>query len=302
MKTAFFGIGGIGGFIGGMVARREAETYFFARGANLRAIRESGLFIESVQIENFLVQPKCITDDAAEIGVVDVLFITVKGYDLNEACSTAAPMIGPNTVVIPLLNGLIVSEQMEPLLPPCIIADGCIRAYCHLEKPGHVFHQSGGQIIIGMRNGEHVPVLYDIADMLSTSGVPTVVSEDIRLESWKKYVYICGNSAVFCWFDAPAGAVRQMPGYETEFRAIMEELVSVAEVKGIELPKDTIENALDAFFKMDADTVTSLYRDLCSGKPPEKTELFHLIGKMVQLGAETGVPTPYCQAVLRKFS
>jgi len=301
MKITIFGIGGVGGYIGGMLARRYEDIYFYARGDNLRAIRENGLEIESASHVNILARPKMVTNDAAEIGVSDVLFITSKGYNLDEVCHEAAPMIGPETAVIPLLNGVYNSEKMASHLPPCVLADGLIRIYCHLKEPGRVYHQSGGSVWFGMRDGSRPQILVKAAELLNEAGIPATVSEDILLENWKKYAGMCGNSTVFCWYDAPAGLVRQKQGYEGVVRAVVSELVSVAAAKGVRLPDDTVENQVKAFANMQPETITSLYRDLSGGKLPERTELFHLVGSMVRMGRETGVPTPYHQAVLDKY-
>jgi 2-dehydropantoate 2-reductase len=204
-------------------------------------------------------------------------------------------MIGENTVVIPLLNGVVVSELLMPHLPKCILADGCIRIFCNLVKPGHIFHQMGGNTVIGMKDGSQVPLLHQLAHLLSEAGIPTKVSEDIALDSWKKYVTMCGFSTIFCWFDAPAGGVLKTSGYEEVCRGVFNEIVSVATAKGICLPEDTIDKHVKAFSELPADTMSSLYRDLRAGKPPEQTELFHIIGRIVELGKELDVPTPYCK-------
>ena len=302
MKIAVFGIGGVGGIIGGLLARNNNDVYFYARGDNLRAILENGLTVESDLLGNFTVRPKLATDDAAEIGIVDVLFITSKGHSLEEVCKAAVPMIGENTVVISLLNGVVVSELMEPHLPACKLVDGSIYIFCNLEKPGHVFHRVGGRTVIGMRDGSTVPLLDEVAKLLTDLGLPTTVSENIVFESWKKYVVMCSNSSIFCWFDAPAGEVMKNNEHEEVFRAILAEVISVAAAKGVQLPESTIDNCVKTFSGLHHDTVSSLYRDLRDGKPPEKTELSHIIGRLVALGEETGVPTPYHKSVFEKWS
>ena len=301
MKIVIFGMGGVGGLVGGLLARSHNDTYFYARGENLRVIKEQGLTVESAQFGTFNVRPKLVTDNASEIGVADVVFIACKGYDLNEVCKTAEPMIGANTVVIPLLNGVIVSEIMEPLLPACILADGCIFTFCNLVKPGFISHQNFVRIIIGMRSGELLPVLEEIVEILNESGITSKVSDDILRDSWKKYTIMCGNSTIFGWFDAEAGVVKKTPEYETVIRAIWGELVAVAAAKGVILPENTVDDCVNSFELMPPETVTSLYRDLRDKKPVERTELDHIIGRMVRLGEETGVAVPYHKAALEKF-
>jgi len=301
MKIAVFGIGGVGGIIGGLLARNNNDVYFYARGDNLRAILENGLAVESALLGNFTVRPKLVTDNAEEIGIVDVLFITSKGYNLEEVCKAAAPMVGENTLVISLLNGVVVSELLEPLLPACKIADGCIYIFCNLEKPGHIFHQIGGRTVIGMNDGSHEPLLDEVAALLTKLGLQTSVSENMRFESWKKYVVMCANSAIFCWFDASAGGVMKNKDHEEVFRALLSEIISVAAAKGTQLPEETIDNCVKTFSGLHPDTVSSLYRDLRAGKAPEQTELYHIIGRMVALGEETGVPTPYHTSIFERW-
>ena len=302
MNIAVFGIGGVGGLIGAALARHHSDTYFYARGENLQAIRHSGIAIESFRFGNFTAFPKLATDDATEIGIVDVLFVASKGYNLAEVCGAALPMIGPDTAVIPLLNGVGLSEMMAAYLPPCLLADGLIRTHSYLKKPGAIVHETGGLVIIGMPDGRRPAVLDAVAGLLSAAGIPTTVSDDIGLDCWKKYISVCGNGVAMCWFDAPPGGVRQKPGYEDVLRAIWGELVGVAAARGAALPADTVDTCVDAFNKAGPDTITSLYRDLSSGKPAGQTELFHLVGRLLQFGKACGIPTPYHQAVYEKYA
>lgn len=302
MKVGVFGIGGIGGFVGGALARVHGETYFCARGENLKAIRRGGLRVESVQLGNFTAVPAGISERAADLGVMDVLIVACKGYDLEASCAAMRPMIGARTLVIPLLNGVVVSEQMEPFLPPCLLADGTIRVFSHLEAPGVVV-QTAGQcsVVLGMKDGSRPAALDAAAELLNRSGIETKVTDHIVRASWNKYVTMGSNSCVFCWYDGPAGKVLADPDHEKAIRAVVGEMTAVAAAKGVELSAALPDKLVDAFERMPADTVTSLYRDLSAGKYPARTELDHIIGRMVRLGRETGVPVPYHEAAYEKW-
>ncbi|WP_083798331.1 ketopantoate reductase family protein [uncultured Pyramidobacter sp.] len=302
MKVGVFGIGGIGGFVGGALARVHGETYFCARGENLKAIRRGGLRVESVQLGNFTAVPAGISERAADLGVMDVLIVACKGYDLEASCAAMRPMIGARTLVIPLLNGVVVSEQMEPFLPPCLLADGTIRVFSHLEAPGVVV-QTAGQcsVVLGMKDGSRPAALDAAAELLNRSGIETKVTDHIVRASWNKYVTMGSNSCVFCWYDGPAGKVLADPDHEKVIRAVIGEMTAVAAANGVDLPASLPDKLLDAFERMPADTVTSLYRDLSAGKYPARTELDHIIGRMVRLGRETGVPVPYHEAAYEKW-
>ncbi|WP_288297018.1 2-dehydropantoate 2-reductase [uncultured Pyramidobacter sp.] len=302
MKVGVFGIGGIGGLVGGALARVHGETYFCARGENLKAIRRGGLRVESVQLGNFTAVPAGISERAADLGVMDVLIVACKGYDLEASCAAMRPMIGARTLVIPLLNGVVVSEQMEPFLPPCLLADGTIRVFSHLEAPGVVV-QTAGQcsVVLGMKDGSRPAALDAAAELLNRSGIETKVTDHIVRASWNKYVTMGSNSCVFCWYDGPAGKVLADPDHERVVRAVIGEMTAVAAANGVDLPASLPDKLLDAFERMPADTVTSLYRDLSAGKYPARTELDHIIGRMVRLGRETGVPVPYHEAAYEKW-
>ena len=115
LRIAFSGIGAVGGYYGGMVAARyqgtiKADIFFIARGENLKAIREKGLQMQ-LGIRTIHTAPALATDNPAEIGPVDYLFCCTKSYDLEENIQQLKPVIGPKTVIIPLLNGLDIEDE-----------------------------------------------------------------------------------------------------------------------------------------------------------------------------------------------
>lgn len=119
-------------------------------------------------------------------GKMDVIILACKGNGLAQACRDMAPMIDKETVVLPLLNGVLVSDLMAPLLPPCHIADGTIRVFSHMEEPGHVVQTAGsGKIVMGMKEGKNPPALFELEGILRNAGIPAEVTDDIRLDSWE---------------------------------------------------------------------------------------------------------------------
>ena len=303
MKIALFGIGGVGGIVGGVLAKNHPDTYFYVRGENLNAIRRDGLKVQSVLFGDFTVHPKLASDKATDFGIMDAVFISCKGYNLKAACEAIAPMLSPKTAVISLLNGVIVSDIMEPLLPPCILADGAIHVFSRLEKPGHIVQVSKFcSIVFGMKDGSRPAMFEELAAILNKAGVKTKVSDNILVDSWTKYVAMSSNSAMCCYYDGSFGKVREDPNHDKVLRAVIGELFAVAAAKGVVLPGDTVDRWVDSFSKMSSDTTTSLYRDLSSGKPASETELDHIIGRMVELGRQTGVATPYHKAAYERFA
>lgn len=303
MKIAVFGIGGVGGIVGGALAKNHPDTYFYVRGENLNAIRQNGLKVQSVLLGDFVAHPKLASDKATELGIMDVVIVACKGYNLKAACEAIAPMVGFQTVVIPLLNGVIVSDIMKPLLPLCILADGTIRVFSHLAKPGHIVQSAGlCSIVFGMKDGSRPARFEEIAAILNKAGVKTTLSDNILMDSWAKYATMCSNSVVFCYYDGPAGKVHEDPNHEKVLRAVIGDLIAVAAAKGVVLPEGMTDRYVDDFSKMPPDNMTSLYRDLSRGNPANETELHQIIGRMVEFGQQTGVATPYHKIAYERFA
>ncbi|MBR4400990.1 MAG: 2-dehydropantoate 2-reductase [Synergistes sp.] len=297
MRIAVAGIGGIGGILGGVLAAKGADTYFLVRGENLKAIRNNGLKVDSVLWGSFIARPAASSDNAADLGIMDAVFICCKGHALRSMCLAAAPMVGKDTLVVPLLNGVGVSDLMRPYLPECRLADGSIWVFSHIEGPGHVAHTSGKcRVVFGMKDGSRPDTLDKLASELNSAGIEARVSDNIQLDCWKKYLAMGGNSVLFCYYDGNTGEVRSHPEYKEVMRAIANEMISVAKALGINMPEDSADKYVENFSSFSPETINSLYRDLISGVPPEKTELDHLIGSMIRLGKETGVKTPYHEA------
>ena len=303
MKIAVFGIGGVGGILGGALARENPDTFFCARGRNLEAIRQDGLRVQSPMLGDFAVRPRLASDNAADFGVVDAVIVSCKGCSLPESCGAIAPMLAPHTVVVPLFNGLMLSELMAPLLPPCVLADGVVYIFSHLEGPGRVAQTSKScRVIAGMRDGSRPDALEELAGILNRAGIQASVTDDILTESWRKYVTMGSSSVMFCYYDGPAGKVREDPDYETVLRAVVGEMIAVAAARGVRLPEDMGDRLADLFREMPPENMTSLYRDLSGGKAAKETELHNIIGRMVEMGREAGIPTPYHSAAYERFA
>ncbi|MBQ2697519.1 MAG: 2-dehydropantoate 2-reductase [Clostridia bacterium] len=300
MKIAVVGIGGVGGLIGGALARVLPQTIFIARGEHLKVIREEGLTVRSGLLGEFTVVPALVTDRAEEAGVVDAVILATKGYDLEEACRQIAPMIGEQTLVVPLLNGVMVSQLMRPLLPPCVLADGCMSCFSYIERPGVIAHPSTlATLTLGMAEGEPHPALIHLTMLLESVGFKASVTKEIRQASWQKYVLMCGVSTAYAWFDQPAGPIREDPEKLDFLRRCHQEIIDTASGHGVALPEDLIDRCMQSFLAQPPEATSSLYRDLRDGKP--RTELCPVIARMCELGAEVGVPTPCHQAVVDKY-
>lgn len=233
---------------------------------------------------------------------MDVVLLACKGCHLEEACKAILPMVGEQTIILTLLNGVLVSDLIASWLPPCTIADGVIRVSSRLAEPGMILHESAScSIAFGMKNGESLARLDELAALLCEAGFQAQVSNCILLDCWKKYASMSSNSVAYLYYDGPAGVVRQAPDYKRVLNEVVSSAIHIACAMGTRLPDTLVRQYLEDFEKFPLETTTSLYRDLKSGKAPEHTELHHIIGRIVEWGAETGIPVPYHQAVYNRY-
>lgn len=304
MRIAVFGIGGVGGIVGGALARVCPDVSLVARGRALEAIRRDGLIVESALLGSFTVRPRALDSSALEgAGPMDAVVVACKGYDIEAACRAISPLLRADTLVVPLLNGLGASDVMEPLLPPCVLAGGLIYVFSHLEGPGRVAHTSGPcRVIMGMRDGSRSAALEDLSALMAEAGLDARTTGDILSEQWRKYATVGSMNIMCCLWDGPVGKAREDPGHEAVLRGTLDEIRAVAEAQGASLPGEMEEEIVARFEASPPDTITSLYRDLSAGKPPERTELRWLIGRVVEMACAAGVSVPHHEEALARWA
>jgi len=301
MKIAVLGIGGIGGLVGACLAQKFDDIYFIARGKTLDVIKENGVTLKSEKLGEFVSMPKLVTDNPDEIGIVDALIISTKSYSLEDAVKTYSSIIGKDTVVVPLLNGVAVSEDIEPFTNGLgQIAEGCIYAFSNILSPGIISHI--GELLhidIGFKDNRESENAKLLAKCLNEAGIETVLSNDIMVPVWKKYIMMCGNSCVFSYFDCNAGEVHSDKNKLQFINDVYEELVNVAKAYGVNIPDSLVENYMKTFKNLPEGAITSLYRDIRDGKP--YSEFDAIIGKAYRLSQKAGTNTPSINRAYLKY-
>ncbi len=300
MKIAVLGLGGIGGVVGSCLASKFDDIHFIARGKTLEKIKKDGLLVKSDILGEIKCTPKSVTDNPGEIGTVDVLIVCTKGYGLEAAIKECDTIIGSNTLILPLLNGINISTEVKGYTKKGICADGCIYVFANIEEPG-VIRQSGSMLKItaGMADGSENTTLKTLFSMLNKANIPSTYSENILVSAWDKYIMMCGNSLIFCYFDSPAGEIQPHKEKMDFAYNIYSELTNLANLSGVNIDKDTPKKYTDTFLTLPKDTVTSLYRDIKTGSP--KTEFDSIIGKAYNISRSLNADTPCINAVYKKY-
>jgi 2-dehydropantoate 2-reductase len=190
MRFAVVGAGGVGGYFGGRLYQDGHEVIFVARGPHLDAIRRHGLRVESIA-GDFVVDPALATDDPGEIGPVQAVIIAVKAWQLDDAAQAARPLVGPDAVVLPLLNGVEASERLAEVLGADHVLGGLCRLSAEITAPGIVRHTAiEPTLLLGELDNRRTPRARALVEALSRAGVRAAIADDIDAALWEKFMLI----------------------------------------------------------------------------------------------------------------
>ena len=289
MRIAVIGAGGIGAIYGASLAKAGAEVIFVTRGAHLAAIRERGLKIEGDRGETH-VSPAHATDDPANIGTVDVVLLCVKLWDVETAGMAIRPIVGPETGVIPLQNGVDAHERLIPILGRAAVMGGTAFVTGSIVAPG-VVRQTGtyqrmtfGELDGGMSaRGER------LAALCATAGFEGVLSRDVLVPIWDKFTMLVPLANVNALTRVPLGKYRADPDTWSLVESSLGENVAVGRAESVDLAPDAVEHGIAVIRSMPDHHMTSMGNDLLRGN---RLELPWFAGKVVELGRKHGVPTP----------
>ena len=290
MKIAIYGAGAVGGYYGGRLAQAGHDVTFIARGENLRALQANGLRVDS-SMGDFTINPVKAVSDPAEIGVVDLVIPGVKTWQLPGILPGMAALVGPQTVIVTVQNGVDSHLVIGEALGQEKVIAGITRLFSTLVEPGHIVHGgTASQFMIGELDGSITPRVQAIYDMLNaTPGIQAVLTTDIQRELWAKLVMITAFGGTGSVTRAPIGVILSVPETRALIEASVLEIAAVAAASGHPLASDVLEKSL-AFFKNQPYLGTSsLQRDIMAGR---RSELQSLIGTVVRVAREKNVPVP----------
>jgi 2-dehydropantoate 2-reductase len=289
------GSGGVGGFFGGRLAHAGYDVGFIARGAHLTAMRERGLTIENEPQGDIHVPKVRATDDPAALGPVDLVIVSVKLWDTETAARQIRPLIGPDTGVLSLQNGVIKDDILRRELGEAAVMGGVCYVGTTIARPGVILQTGAMQrVVIGEYDGKPSERSRILHEALLKSGVTSELSGDVRRAIWEKYVFLVGLSATTAAMRATIGPIRKNPRARAFLLEIIREVIAVGRAQGIALPADYADACLARADGLPEDMTASMAHDLQRGN---RLEVEWLSGGVVQLGAAAGVPTPANRAV-----
>ena len=293
MKIAVMGAGGVGGYFGGLLARAGHEVTYVARGPHLEAINRDGLRVESSNDGDFAA-PGPALEDTAGAGHQDLVLFTVKMYHNAQAIEAIRPLMGPDSTVLTLQNGIDNGDQLVEALGESRVMIGSAYLEGRIKEPGVVTQGGPGTATFGERTPGITDRGQQLLAVFQEAGWRVELQENMTGMLWKKFSYLAGSAAVCAASRSAYGEMRSIPATRELIRLAIDEVLGVGRARGAPIMEDSLEWAMDSLDRFPELGLASLAKDFLENKP---VELEGLTGTVVRMGREVGVPTPMNDAL-----
>ena len=292
-KIAVIGIGGVGGYVAGMLAKAYPHVTMVARGARGESIRENGLVLHSDYKGEIVAKPERVVP-VREMGQQDYIFICVKNYSLEDVCENIRDMVTDDTVIIPVMNGVDPGEKIRSLIGRGTVVDSLIYTVAFAKAEFSISQQDTFTwLCIGIKNADQgqQEKVAQVAEILKGADIDYKDDGDIEVEIWRKYILNCAFNVMTAFYDNTIGELRRDPVKAQQYETLVWEAASVGRAKGVALTDEHIQEVIHKFRHVHADNATSsLQRDFQICK--KQTELETFSGYIVQEAKRLGVSIP----------
>lgn len=292
-KIAVIGIGGVGGYVAGMLAKAYPHVTMVARGARGESIRENGLVLHSDYKGEIVAKPERVVP-VREMGQQDYIFICVKNYSLEDVCENIRDMVTDDTVIIPVMNGVDPGEKIRSLIGRGTVVDSLIYTVAFANADFSISQQDTFTwLCIGIKNADQgqQEKVTQVAEILKGADIDYKDDGDIEVEIWRKYILNCAFNVMTAFYDNTIGELRRDTVKAQQYETLVWEAASVGRAKGVALTDEHIQEVIHKFRHVHADNATSsLQRDFQICK--KQTELETFSGYIVQEAKRLGVSIP----------
>ncbi|HEV7763788.1 MAG TPA: 2-dehydropantoate 2-reductase [Thermoanaerobaculia bacterium] len=296
MRIAVVGAGGVGGYFGGRLAETGNDVTFIVRGATLDVLRTKGLRVDSA-LGDLTIDRVRATDDASTVGPVDAILMAVKAWQLPDAAAGVQPMIGPDTLVMPLQNGIDAPEILADIVGRDHAIGGLAAIVSYLAAPGHVIHAASEPLVmLGELDNRRSERVERLREAFENAGVNAQIPPDIHRSMWMKFLFIATLSGIGALTRVPIGLWREDGDVRAMADASLREVLALATARGIDLGDDALERTWRHYDDLAPESTSSMQRDIMEGKP---SELDAQIGAVVRLAHESRVATPVSSMIYR---
>jgi len=298
MRIAIFGAGSVGGYFGGRLSQAGEDVVFIARGEHLNTMLNQGLRVDSIN-GDFVVQPVQATDDPSKIGKVDMVLVGVKAWQVSEAAEAMRPLIGPETFVLPLQNGLEAPAQLSEILGDQHVLGGLCGLFSYVMGPGHIVHAGYDPFVkFGELDNHRSQRVELLLDTFKRAEVNAEIPPDIQVAMWMKFMFVTVLSGIGAVTRAPVGIWRSLPETRLMAELSLQEIIAVATARAISLPEEALQTIMTMYDGFDPQQTASLQRDVMEGRP---SELEAQIGAVVRFGQKADMATPQHTFIYRSL-
>ncbi|MFV8344738.1 ketopantoate reductase family protein [Flavobacterium sp. ZB4P13] len=305
MKTriGILGLGGVGGYFGGLLAKAyfdsdTIEIVCIARGETQKAVAQNGLKIILDESE-MTVFPNLVSNNPDEIGKLDYLICATKTYDIESSFESIKNCIAPNTIILPLYNGVDATERIQIVFPENVVLQGCVYIVSMIVTPG-IIKKIGPyeKLFFGSKNAP-VSKLKELQSIFEKASIESYLVENSEETVWEKFIFISALASATSYLNQNIGGILNNPENKAVYISLLNEITAVASAKGLALPNDIVAQTIIKLEKSPQDATSSMHRDLLANR---KTEVNSLTEYVVKEGLKYGVATPIYKKILEKLS
>lgn len=302
-KILIAGIGGVGGYFGGLLAKKYSESTsieinFLARGRNLDKISADGLKIIKKDNE-WIARPHMVTNDPGDLDKMDFILLCIKSYDLEQTLEQINNCISDSTVIIPLLNGVDSKEKIEKIYPGNLVTHGCAYIISRLTEPGTIVNTGTKDIIYFGLDQIHDQRLIHFHRLLLDADIKNVLTTTITTTIWEKYIFIVAVATATSYFDEVIGKIMETTEKSDLVYDIIDETTTLAIAKNITLPEDVIKITYKKILDIPYQATSSMHSDFISGKA--QTEIHSLTGYVVNESKKLSLKAPVLEKMYTKL-
>jgi 2-dehydropantoate 2-reductase len=303
-KIIIAGIGGVGGYFGGLLAKTfaesiEVEIYFLARGEHLKQIQSKGLKVIKGDT-HFIAKPKLATDNANEIGIADYIILCTKSYDLEKTMDQLKPCISNNTCILPLLNGVDSAETIKRILPDSTVFNGCVYIVSLLKEFGVIENIGNIQKLFFGIDNTISEKLISLENIFKKANIEATLTNNISSIVWEKFYLVAANSTATSYFKNSTGQILADKTKNEFLLSLLNEVNEIALANGISFDNDMVAITLEKLHSFPFGATSSMQRDF--EKPNAQTELETITGFVVRKGEQLKIPTPTFKIAYEKLN
>jgi 2-dehydropantoate 2-reductase len=289
MRILVVGAGAIGGYFGGRMLAAGCDVTFLVRPRRAAELAAAGLVIKSPNGDVTLKNPPTVQADKLN-EKFDVVLLSCKAFDLDDAIQSFAPAVGPKTAIIPLLNGMLHLDVLDRTFGHDRVLGGLCAIAATLNEHREIVQLAPMQSLgFGERDGKLSDRVRAIAEVMANGKFGAAASEQIVQDMWEKWVFLASLAASTCLMRAPVGHILAAPGGKDFILGMLDECSAVAAAEGHTPSGPFFERARGMLTAEGSQLTASMFRDIKAGAPVEAD---HVIGDLIARGDAAKVPVP----------